>query len=119
MVEDATAVNLIKGREDKFKLVGRPRDFEAYEIGSAEPDDRPPLHSVLHDPAEPIRLGATTITPFAVHHPAPCLAYRIENAGPGEPPLVPSSAPLLHESMKPTRTSAPVSFSQSRSAANV
>lgn len=32
MVEDATAVNLIKGREDKFKLVGRPRDFEAYEI---------------------------------------------------------------------------------------
>ncbi len=33
MVEDATAVNLIKGREDKFKLVGRPRDFEAYEIG--------------------------------------------------------------------------------------
>ncbi|HEV8255478.1 MAG TPA: transporter substrate-binding domain-containing protein [Casimicrobiaceae bacterium] len=33
MVEDATAVNLIKGREDKFKLVGRPRDFEAYEVG--------------------------------------------------------------------------------------
>ncbi|MGH9140644.1 MAG: transporter substrate-binding domain-containing protein [Vicinamibacterales bacterium] len=33
MVEDATAVNLIKGREEKFKLVGRPRDFEAYEIG--------------------------------------------------------------------------------------
>jgi polar amino acid transport system substrate-binding protein len=33
MVEDATAVNHIKGREDKFKLVGRPRDFEAYEVG--------------------------------------------------------------------------------------
>lgn len=58
-----------------------PAHFEAYEIGTAERDDRPPLHSVLHDPAEPIRLGATTITPFAVHHPAPCLAYRIENAG--------------------------------------
>ena len=29
----------------------------------------------------PIQLGATTITPFEVFHPAPCLAYRIERAG--------------------------------------
>jgi len=41
MVEDATAVNLIKGREDKFKLVGRPRDFEAYEIGLGMRKDDP------------------------------------------------------------------------------
>ena len=41
MVEDATAVNLIKGREEKFKLVGRPRDFEAYEIGLGMRKDDP------------------------------------------------------------------------------
>jgi phosphoribosyl 1,2-cyclic phosphodiesterase len=29
----------------------------------------------------PIRLGATTVTPFEVFHPAPCLAYRVERAG--------------------------------------
>ena len=33
MVEDATAVNLIKGRAEKFKLVGNRRDFAGYEIG--------------------------------------------------------------------------------------
>lgn len=53
MVEDATAVNLIKGREDKFKLVGRPRDFEAYEIGLGMRKDDPEwvnyVNSVLSD----------------------------------------------------------------------
>lgn len=29
----------------------------------------------------PVHLGETTITPFEVWHPAPCLAYRIERAG--------------------------------------
>ena len=33
MAEDATLLNLIKGRAEKFKLVGSPRDFEAYYVG--------------------------------------------------------------------------------------
>jgi polar amino acid transport system substrate-binding protein len=35
MAEDATLLNLIRGRGDKFKLVGSPRDFEAYYVGLA------------------------------------------------------------------------------------
>jgi len=35
MAEDATLYNLIRGRPDKFKLVGSPRDFEAYYVGLA------------------------------------------------------------------------------------
>ena len=39
------------------------------------------LPSVTHPVGEPIQLGATTITPFEVFHPAPCLAYRVEHGG--------------------------------------
>jgi ABC-type amino acid transport substrate-binding protein len=35
MAEDATLYNLIRGRPGKFKLVGSPRDFEAYNVGLA------------------------------------------------------------------------------------
>ena len=41
----------------------------------------PALNSVELPLEAPIQLGATTITPFEVFHPAPCLAYRIERDG--------------------------------------
>ena len=34
-----------------------------------------------HHLNEPVRLGETTITPFEVSHPAPCLGYRVDRAG--------------------------------------
>jgi phosphoribosyl 1,2-cyclic phosphodiesterase len=61
-----------------------PATFHACTIGPVTPadiDDRPALGEHVHDLAEPIRVGATTITAFEVFHPAPCLAYRIEHGG--------------------------------------
>ena len=61
-----------------------PATFQACTIGPVTPatiDDRPALGEHVHDLADPIRVGATTITAFEVFHPAPCLAYRIEHGG--------------------------------------
>lgn len=60
-----------------------PAAFEACTIGEvpAARPDRPSLNSSTHPLGEPVRLGATTITPFEVFHPAPCLGYRIEHGG--------------------------------------
>lgn len=60
-----------------------PATFDACTIGAAPEKGaaRPPLIGAAHSRDEPIRLGATTITPFEVFHPAPCLAYRVEHGG--------------------------------------
>jgi phosphoribosyl 1,2-cyclic phosphodiesterase len=59
-----------------------PAKFFATTIGAPQPeDDGPSLHSRSIDVETPIQLGETTITPFEVFHPAPCLAYRVERAG--------------------------------------
>ncbi|MBL9135742.1 MAG: hypothetical protein JNK85_07735 [Verrucomicrobiales bacterium] len=60
-----------------------PATFASYEIGAlpAAEADGPPLKSVALRAEEAIHLGATTILPFEVFHPAPCLAYRIEREG--------------------------------------
>lgn len=61
-----------------------PAKFAANMIGAPPQDDGdagPSLNSVSLDVEAPIRLGETTITPFQVFHPAPCLAYRIEREG--------------------------------------
>lgn len=60
-----------------------PATFDACTIGAAVDADAGPasLHDA-HVPVDrPISLGATTITPFEVFHPAPCLAYRVEHGG--------------------------------------
>jgi phosphoribosyl 1,2-cyclic phosphodiesterase len=60
-----------------------PAKFEAIAIGEvpvARPG-QPALHHTTQAIGEPIRLGATSITPFEVFHPAPCLAYRVEHGG--------------------------------------
>ena len=59
-----------------------PATFEACGIvGPAESAGQPLLNSAIRSLDEPIQLGATTITPFEVFHPAPCLAYRVEHSG--------------------------------------
>jgi phosphoribosyl 1,2-cyclic phosphodiesterase len=59
-----------------------PATFESCAIGP-EParDGRIALNGRRLPIGEPIRLGATTIIPFEVFHPAPCLAYRVEHGG--------------------------------------
>ena len=58
-----------------------PATFDACTIGEVPPErrGRPSLHSTVHPLSEPVRLGGTTITPFEVFHPAPCLGYRVEH----------------------------------------
>jgi phosphoribosyl 1,2-cyclic phosphodiesterase len=59
-----------------------PARFEALAIGPAPADDDgPSLNAQPLAIESPIALGATRVTPFEVHHPAPCLAYRVERAG--------------------------------------
>jgi phosphoribosyl 1,2-cyclic phosphodiesterase len=59
-----------------------PAHFEACIIGEPPLEaSGPSLHASLHPLSDPIRLGGTTITPFEVYHPAPCLAYRVEHDG--------------------------------------
>jgi phosphoribosyl 1,2-cyclic phosphodiesterase len=57
-----------------------PATFEACTIGEPDAGARP-LNGAVHPLDRPIRLGATTITPFELFHPAPCLGYRIEHGG--------------------------------------
>ena len=59
-----------------------PAKFHAYPIGPQPADDHGPSLNGTPLPLEaPIALGETTITPFEVFHPAPCLAYRVERNG--------------------------------------
>lgn len=60
-----------------------PAKFEAWEIRSpaSAADEAPPLTSAALEAGAPIQLGRTTIIPFEVYHPAPCLAYRLEHDG--------------------------------------
>ncbi len=59
-----------------------PAKFHAYPIGPLPADDHGPSLNGTPLPLEtPIALGKTTITPFEVFHPAPCLAYRVERNG--------------------------------------
>ena len=58
-----------------------PATFSAtriYEPATETPDSD---GLALHDVNQPIRINQTTIQPFFVFHPAPCLAYRIERGG--------------------------------------
>ena len=59
-----------------------PARFHAYAIGPAPASDQgPPLGGAALPVEAPIAIGETTVTPFEVFHPAPCLAYRVERAG--------------------------------------
>ena len=62
-----------------------PAAFHAHMIGTPPPAEGgaagPSLNSESLALESPIQVGETTITPFEVFHPAPCLAYRIERCG--------------------------------------
>lgn len=61
-----------------------PARFHAYQVGDAAaagPREEPSLNATPLPLEAPVRVGATSVTPFEVFHPAPCLAYRIERAG--------------------------------------
>jgi phosphoribosyl 1,2-cyclic phosphodiesterase len=56
-----------------------PSHFSACQLHNWEEDlNESQLADEYHDLRQPIVLGTTTIQPFSVHHPAPCLAYRVE-----------------------------------------
>ncbi len=62
-----------------------PTEFEATEIRDCNLEPAPgeggSLNQKYHHIEETIRLGETTLTAFEVYHPAPCLAYAVENSG--------------------------------------
>jgi phosphoribosyl 1,2-cyclic phosphodiesterase len=59
-----------------------PARFHATAIGDLPPAaDGPALARDALPLESPIAIGKTTITPFEVFHPAPCLAYRVEHGG--------------------------------------
>ena len=70
----------VQGMQTPIFFGVMPATFEACTIGSA-PDDATPLGGSTLAIESPITLGETTITPFEVFHPAPCLGYRIERGG--------------------------------------
>ena len=62
-----------------------PASFDSVEIRNLQTQPPPvtadPMVGTYHDISEPFKLGKTTIQPFEVFHPDPCLGYRIEHNG--------------------------------------
>ena len=62
-----------------------PAVFDSVEIRNLskypQPEPRDPMVGKYHSIDQPIQIGETTIQPFEVCHPDPCLGYRIEHAG--------------------------------------
>jgi len=72
-----------EGRPTPLNYEMMPASFESTEIRDIAKDgaEDNPMVSQYHDVGEPIKIGKTTIQPFSVFHPDPCLAYRIEHNG--------------------------------------
>jgi phosphoribosyl 1,2-cyclic phosphodiesterase len=72
----------VQGMQTPIFFGVMPAKFHAYPIGATPvADPGAPLGGTALEAEAPIVLGKTTITPFEVFHPAPCLAYRVERAG--------------------------------------
>lgn len=59
-----------------------PANFDAVEIRNLErfpPPENDPMVKEYHSILDPIVIGKTTIQPFEVFHPDPCLGYHIEH----------------------------------------
>jgi ribonuclease BN (tRNA processing enzyme) len=72
-----------EGRPTPLNYEMMSATFESTEIRDianhgAEPN---PMVTQYHDIYQPIQIGKTSIQPFSVFHPDPCLAYRIEHNG--------------------------------------
>lgn len=62
-----------------------PANFDSTEIRNfatcPPPQEGDPMVGKYHDIGKPIKLGDTTIQPFEVFHPDPCLGFRFEHKG--------------------------------------
>ena len=75
----------LKGIQTPLNYELMPAKFDSTEIRDLQanpaPVDGDPMVGKYHDIKEPIVIGKTTIQPFEVFHPDPCLGYRIEHNG--------------------------------------
>lgn len=75
----------LKGIQTPLSYELMPANFDSTEIrdldASPAPVDGDPMVGRYHDIKEPIKIGKTTIKPFKVFHPDPCLGFRIEHNG--------------------------------------
>lgn len=75
----------LRGVQTPLSYEVMPARFDSTEIRDLTrdppPAERDPVVGAYHDLSEPIRIGSTTITPFEVFHPSPCLAYKFERGG--------------------------------------
>jgi phosphoribosyl 1,2-cyclic phosphodiesterase len=74
----------LKGIQTPLNYELMPAKFDSTEIRDLKlnpPPAKDPMVHKFHDINDPIQIGNTTIQPFEVFHPDPCLAYRIEHNG--------------------------------------
>lgn len=75
----------LKGVQTPLSYELMPAQFRSCEIRdfnlNPPTSTSDPLAGYYHDVIQPIQLGGTTIQPFEVFHPSPCLAYRFEHGG--------------------------------------
>ncbi len=75
----------LKGIQTPLNYELMPANFDSCEIRNLADNPKPaapdPMVGRYHDITEPIVIGETSIQPFEVFHPDPCLGYRIEHHG--------------------------------------
>ena len=75
----------LKGVQTPLNYELMPATFDSCEIRDLKENPAPekpdPMVGVYHDINEPIVIGKTSVQPFEVFHPNPCLGYRIEHNG--------------------------------------
>lgn len=74
----------VKGIQTPLNYELMPARFDSTEIRSiSDPSSLPadPVVGRYHDIGQPFVLGKTSLQPFQVFHPDPCLGYRIEHNG--------------------------------------
>ena len=74
----------LKGIQTPLNYELMPANFHSTEIRDLKrlpaPANDPMVHQ-YHDIIDPIKIGNTTIQPFEVFHPDPCLGFRVEHNG--------------------------------------
>ena len=74
----------LKGIQTPLNYQLMPAKFDSTEIRDLKakpPPANDPMVHQYHDINEPIIIGNTSIQPFEVFHPDPCLAFRVEHNG--------------------------------------
>jgi phosphoribosyl 1,2-cyclic phosphodiesterase len=74
----------LKGIQTPLNYELMPANFHSTEIRDLKrlpPPANDPMVHKFHDINEPIKIGNTTVQPFEVFHPDPCLGFRVEHNG--------------------------------------